>query len=477
MGPALAALAFVLGGPHRERFDVVHAPRLVLLLALGAALLAGGRLARAHWRLAEWGLAAVVALAALGGALASSPTYAVTPWMLLAACFALALGTAWHDGVARERWLTWLAAAAVAVAALGMVEALGFGPPSLHGRAPSGTMGQRNTLAHFLVLAGPVVWTCALRAKTWGPRVGWLLGAALMAAVVVQTRCRAAWLVGSVGLVGFAVLTRSVRVAAASAAAAAVAASLPLSLRWSSAHPYADTLRRLVEARSGSGLGRLEEWSASVETFFRHPLLGAGPGHWFVEYGVGRGADHFAHSDWVAVLVERGALGAAAVVAVGLGVLASWRGRGDFALVAMTLAMAAGLGLFDAVTQLPAPAAWVTLVAFVGSRAGAAPVRARLPAVAVGALAVWAGSVFASRLLSTADAIPFDRLERAAVLDPFDAELRMTLAEAYVSAGTCDRALPHLAAAKRLLPRHPQLAGLTAACQPRSDANGSASGG
>lgn len=467
--PALAALAIALGGPHRERFDVTHGPRLVLVLLLGAVVLAGGRLHRGQWRLPEWAGAGALLAAAVGGALASSPAYALTPLALGVGCGALALGTAWRDGVERERWLRWLAGAAIAVAALGLLEAIGVGPQSLYGRAPSATMGQRNTLGHFLVLASPVAWTQAVRAPSWGRRAGWLLGVALIAAVVVQTRCRAAWLVGPIGLAGFAALSRSLRVLAiggAIAFGAALSAALPLALRWSSAHPFADTLGRLVDAQGGTGAGRLEEWSSSLALFAAHPVLGVGPGQWFVEWGVARGANHFAHSDWIALLVERGAIGAALVLGLGVGVGAAWRGRGDFALVATTLAVAAGLGALDTVTQLPAPAAWVTLVAFVGLRAGAVPVRARGLAVGVAVLAAAAGCAFASRLLSTAESTPFDRLERAAALDPFDAELRLTLAEAWISAGRCDAAAPHLAAAQRLLPRHPHLAGLIRACPP-----------
>lgn len=476
--PALAAVAIALGGPHRERFDVVHLPRLLLLLVLGAAVLAEGRQRR--FGLAEWGVAAVVLFAGAGAALASSPTYTLVPLLLLLACFALATGTAWRDGGERDLWLAWLGAAALAVAASGVVESLGLGPASLRGRAPSATMGQRNALAHFLALASPVVWTLALRARTWGPRVAWLLGAALMAAVVVQTRSRAAWLVAPLGFVGFAVLTRSARVAvvgASVAAAAALSAALPPVLQWTSAHPYADTLGRLVDARSGSGLWRLHEWKETLSLFFASPMLGAGPGHWFVEYGVARGADHFAHSDWVGLLSERGALGAAAVLATAAGALIAWRGRSDFALVAVTLGIAAGVGAFDAVTQLPAPAAWVTLVAFVGIRAGAEHVRARLPAGVLAVCALGVASMLASRLLSTAAETPFDRLERAAVLDPFDGELRLTLGEAYVSAGQCEAAAPHLAAARRLLPKHPYLPTLEQACRQRSATNGSAPGG
>ncbi len=459
--PALAAVAIVIGGPHRERFDVIHAPRLVLLLVLGAALLAVGRLPRSQWRFADWAFAAVVLLAMLSGLFASSPAYALTPVALLVACLALAAGTAWRDD--RDLWLAWLGAAAIAVAAIGMLEAMGFGPASLYGRAPSGTMGQRNTLAHFLVLASPVVWTLALRARSPGARSAWILGAALMAAVVVQTRCRAAWVVAPIALVAFAVLARSVKVLAVGAAAA-ISAAFPVGLAWKASHPYLNTLGRLVDSRSGSGAGRLEEWAASLALFVAHPLLGAGPGHWFVEYGVGRGADHFAHSDWVALLVERGSAGTLAVIALAAGVLSAWRRRSDFALVAITLATAAGLGVFDSVTQLPAPAAWVTLVGFIGIRP-AASARSPWSSAVVAAIALAAALMCASRLLSTADSTPFDRLERAAELDPFDAEVRLTLAEAWISAGHCERAAPHLEAAQRLLSRHPALPGLMAACQ------------
>jgi Flp pilus assembly protein TadD len=81
----------------------------------------------------------------------------------------------------------------------------------------------------------------------------------------------------------------------------------------------------------------------------------------------------------------------------------------------------------------------------------------RLPAALAAAATAWALAVFASRVLSTADATPFDRLELAARLDPLDGELRVQLAESWASAGRCDLARPHLDAARALLPEHPRL--------------------
>ncbi len=468
--PAVAALSVLLSGPARERFDVIHGLRGVGVLSLAAALMFAGRLARADWGTAEWASAAAWVAMAVGGACALSPAYALAPLALFAGCFAIALGTSWREGE-RENWLTWLALAAVAVAALGMLESMGLGPQSLRGRAPSSTMGQRNTLAHFLVLASPLVWAQAVRAGSRRSQVAWLFAAALLAAVVVQTRCRAAWGVGPAVLFCFVLLVRTraaLGVAGAVVSAVAIAAVAPVGLRWTEPHPFADTFSRLAEWRTGSGAGRIAEWAASSRLFLEHRLLGIGPGNWFVEYGVAHNGDHFPHADGLALLVERGAIGTGLALTVATAVLHGWKERRDvlgWPLVASTVLAAGALGAFDSVLQLPAPLLWLTLVCFVGLRSAATPVRAPALALALVVLAVGAALSFGSRLLSTSDATPFDRLELAATLDPFDGELRLALAEAWISAGRCDQAARHLEAAQQLLPLHPQLPGLTAACR------------
>jgi O-antigen ligase len=468
--PALAALGVLWGGPHRERFDVAHGFRWVVLLGLAAVLMFSGRLAVSSWRSVHWAGAAALASVALSAVLASSPAYALLPSALAVGSFAIALGTSWREGD-RARWLTWLAFAAVGVAVLGLLEAVGLGPMSLRGRAPSSTMGQRNTLGHFAVLASPLVWAQALRAESRRIRLGWLIAAALVAAVVVCTRSRAAWLAGPTVMICFVLLVRTravVAVAASVAVGVCVALAAPVGLRWTEPNPYADTARRLVDSDSASGAGRLEEWRASLTLLRENPLLGVGPGNWFTEYGITHGGDHFAHSDGLAFAVERGGAGAALALGVAVTVLLAWRPRRgllEFPLVASTVVAAGVLGVFDAVIQLPAPLLWVTLVCFVGVTPSSTPVRAPKLGLALAALTLFTSLSFGSRLLSTAESTPFDRLERAAALDPFDAELRVTLAEAWISAGRCDLAGPHLKAAQRWLPLHPQVPGLVAACR------------
>lgn len=467
--PVLAALALLLGGPQRERFDVIHGLRLVLVLILAAALMFSGRLARAQWRASEWACVAGVLAMAIAGALASSPAYALPPLALWAGVFAVALGTSWRTED-RELWLTWMAIAATTVAALGLLEAMGVGPESIRGRGPSATMGQRNALAHFLVLASPTVWRQALKAEARRERWAWLFAAALIAAVVVHTRCRAAWLVGPAVLIYFSLRLRTRLVAALVGLLgfAVVLSGLgPSGLRWASSHPLLSSWQRLFDASSGSGAGRLVEWKDSLQLFVEHPLLGVGPGHWYVEYGLGRGADHFAHSDWVALFVERGIVGAALVLLLAMLLLREWIGRREVSgevLVSSTMLAAAGLGVFDSVLQLPAPLLFLGLVCFVGLRGEATPVRAPVAGVGLAVVALLAALSFTSRLLSTADSTPLDRLELAAALDPLDGELRVTLAEAWISAGQCDRAEPHIDALRRLLPRHSQWVSFERAC-------------
>ena len=121
----------------------------------------------------------------------------------------------------------------VVVAALGLLEALGVGPASLRGRAPSGSMGQRNALAHVLVLGSPLLWSLAQRSRAWG----WWVASALVAAVIVVTRSRAAWVAFVPTALLFVLLTRRPRALVGSLGGAAVAFASPVLLAWKSAHP------------------------------------------------------------------------------------------------------------------------------------------------------------------------------------------------------------------------------------------------
>lgn len=478
MSPAwLAALALLVTGPPRASFEVTHLPKLALVLVLAAAL--SFRLRRAPQTfdgIDLLGLAAVLGVAA-SGAFAVSPAYALTPSLLVVGALTTAFAVR-AEVDRRWRWLGWLGLAVGAIALLGLLELAGLWHFfSIRGRTPASVMGQRNTLAHLLVLGSPMIWALACRPSRG--RFLWVATAALIGFVVVGTRCRAAYLAGPVSVVvfaAFALRDRSSRLpllALTGVTLGAVAASglLPVALDWTSPTPYADSARQLFDASTGSGAGRLAQLRHAWGLFIHRPLFGAGPGNWFVIAGA---EGHFVNSDGIGLAVERGAVGVLTTLALLLGVLRRWWRLpwtiDAWPLVAGTATALVGVGALDAVIQLTAGLLLVTLIFSVGLRRGRAlgqgSARVLGPVVAalllVGALGI--ASRFASRLYSSAEATPFHALERAAVLDPLDGELRLTLADAYVSAGRFEEARPHVAALRRLLPLHPRGLELAAVC-------------
>src|SRR5262249_46689456 len=142
------------------------------------------------------------------------------------------------------------------------------------------------------------LFLCALRAYRLLGTVLGALGVAMVCGTLVLTRSRAAWLgvaaVLAVFLVGWLLVPparRSLRhwsrlmlllICAAGGAVAVV--SLPNTLRWASDNPYAETAAGLVNAREGSGRGRLLQWKNTMRMAAHHPLLGVGPGNWPVHY-------------------------------------------------------------------------------------------------------------------------------------------------------------------------------------------------
>lgn len=433
LAPALAALALLVMGPVRPSFEVTHLPKELVIAALAAVLVWRFSAARRFDAL-DAALLAFGAVTALSAALALSPALAWRPALLTLATLAIAVAV--RDVEDRALWLEWLGGAVVVLALLGLVEGVGLARWSLAGRAPSSLLGQRNTLAHVLVLGAVVLCELAERRKVW-----WL-GVALVAAVVVMTRSRAAWLAAPPVLLVLLASRRPWPVLAV-AAGAGVALLLP-ALPWRAATPYADSFSRLFDSGHGSGAGRLEQWSGALAAVPAHPLLGVGPGNGLLT--LAREPNRFLNSDAVALVVERGALGAL----LGLAVAALL-----FRRRAPALAAVAVTGALDAVTQLPAGALLFTCVAFVGlnraegprSDSGSRPLAAFF---ALGALAC--ALAFASRLYSTGDDVSFQRLERAVRLDPTDAFTRLELVRAQVSAGRCDDARPHLPALERQLP-------------------------
>ena len=392
------------------------------------------------------------------------------------------------------------ALAVVLGAVTGLLQAYGlWSALAAVNRAPGGTFGNRNFMAHYAALGLPLVVLAALEARS---RAGYLLcvlGTTLSAAALFLTRSRAAWLaLGAsaaflaikgiwIGRLGAdRVVRRRLTGLGIGALAGIVAAVvLPNTLDWRSNSPYLDTLRNVADYRSGSGYGRLVQFRNTLRLTARHPLLGVGPGNWPVQYpDVTTAADPsydaaatmptnpWPSSDWMALLSERGV---AAFILLLLGgvtlVFPAWQRvrRGDrrealqsLALIAMCIVVAV-VGSFDVALMLPAPA-----LLFWGAAGALAPGGHALPRRAVGqagirrlATAVLAaGSLLAIRsgLQMAAMAVYTGQarvavLERAARLDPGSYRIRMMLAGSWIARGRCDRGRVQAAAAARLFPR------------------------
>lgn len=291
-------------------------------------------------------------------------------------------------------------------------------------RAPGGTFGNRNFVAHLCAIGLPLLAYLAFRARSVGAAATAAATFAAAAGTLVLTRSRAAWLASAVAAVPFLIgvlraaaarqaqpdnpaagglpatqpvrrddirLRRAAVLVLATGVAALAAVRLPNALDWRSDSPYLDSARGMVNYREGSGQGRLKQWHNSARLVAAHPILGVGPGHWSVHYpGVAPPGDPsltndrttanpWPSSDWVAFASERGLLGVGALGVVML--LLAWRAHtlawraptADARLLGGTLGavLAATLtaGAFDAVLLLAAPSflAWTTLGALAGS--------------------------------------------------------------------------------------------------------------
>lgn len=456
IGVALCGAMFAFAPVRGDAsFDGYHLPKELVLAGLGVALVTRARPADRISALA-WGLVAWSAVSAL---------FATNGWLAWRAAGLTLAGVVLFeaarrlDAQGRERVLSIAVWATIALAAVAFVESQGLLPwLSRAGRAPGATVGQRNHVAHVLVIALPFV---AARRP---------VAAVLVAGVIVLTRCRSAWLALPVALLA----ARQWKAVVFAAAGAAVAALLPTRLAWRSSSPLADSLQRLVDAEHGSGLGRLVQWKASLQLVARDPLLGVGPANWMVQYptvsppddpsfqaGAQFPTGRLMTGDWVALLVERGAVALLAVVALAVSVAR----KAKEAPAHGTLAALAVVGTFDSVLQLPATLAMAAVL--LGT---SAPVEAsEAPPVmtwglrgALAAAAVYVGTLLAGFFVRQGQS--FEHLEAAARVAPGDPLVRLQLGEAYVLEHRCADATPHLDALARQLPHHPSAKSLRAAC-------------
>lgn len=258
--------------------------------------------------------------------------------------------------------LAWaLVAGGGVVSVLALLEFARFDPFAWFGWSPLlpanprmrvyATLGNPDFVAAFLAGLLPVTFAIHQQSsRRWVPRI--LL--ALQAAALCATGSRAV-LVALLGLLFCTVLLRNKRTALflgmAILAAAVVLAALP------GARPLATTIR-----------GRLYIWQVAVPRALDHPILGLGPGAFAAAYPAWEAArwssgratpqqnlfaasQQHAHNDFVEILLEGGALGLAAWLALVSAILfRPWRlARGKLSVPAAltdgTLALAAAGGI------------------------------------------------------------------------------------------------------------------------------------
>ena len=365
-------------------------------------------------------------------------------------------------------------------------------------RAPGGTFGNRNFVAHLAAIGLPALLAAAFAARS---RAGYWLascGTLVSIALLVLTRTRAAWLATATAGTVFIVLgflpgglgrEESVRrrlrgTVMAVVAGAVLALALPNALDWRSDSPYLDTLKGLANYQEGSGRGRLLQWKNSVGMTLHDPVFGVGPGNWPVKYpafaaptdpsldATGMAANPWPSSDWVAVLSERGLPGLLLLAGAGVllflagagGWLASPRSSGDLAplVLAATVTATAVVGAFDAVLLLPIPALYFWTLA--GALRPVDPFPRRRPAgwrsrTAAIVMVLALGLGLTSRSVLQVRAMDrlavwgrLDSRAEAAAMDPGNYRIQILVAQSYRRRGRCTEAVPYARQAAGLFP-------------------------
>ena len=408
-----------------------------------------------------------------------------------------------------------VAGAAIIGAITGLLQAYGVDLPLMAStRAPGGTFGNRNFMAHVVAIALPALVLVTLETRSRPRALLGAVGMALAAAALLLSRSRAAWLGAAIPGAFFVVeglwagglwsdrrfRPRVVALAAAAAAGVTAALLLPNQLDWRSDSPYLESLVGVANFRKGSGHGRLIQYGNTFRMTDEHPLLGVGPGNWPVAYplyttpgdpafdpGDIMPTNPWPSSDWVAIASERG-LPALLLLfsAAGVMMFVGWRrsrrsgrtseGLAGLTLVSTVLAVAV-VGSFDAVLLLAVPSflTWALLGVLLPPQRELLAVRLpdgrrHLLELAVAGAAL----LFTLRSASQAAAILLAGSGRsvrwvtwAARLDPGSYRLHMLLAGTPGTpgaSGPCARVRVHAAAARRLFPHHDAPARLLRSC-------------
>jgi hypothetical protein len=256
---------------------------------------------------------------------------------------------------------------------------------------------------------------------------------------------------------------------------------LPNRLDWRSGSPYSDTMRDLTNYREGSGHGRLIQYRNTLRLAAIDPVFGTGPGNWPVKYPLvttpgdpsfaGRDpmpTNPWPSSDWVALVAERGAVGAllllAAFAVMGLTALRRLRSTDPAearrAVVLLgVLAATLVTGAFDAVLLLAPPTLFMWTAAGLLLPPTGAPVslspsarRRLVPLLLVfGVAAAIRSAGQLAAIVTAGPGWPVERLTRAVRYDPGSYRLHLMIAQRT----GCAEARAHARAAAGLFPLLP----------------------
>jgi O-antigen ligase len=394
------------------------------------------------------------------------------------------------------------ATATVCAALLSLSQAYGLDSEYFStNRAPGGTFGNRNFVAHICVIGLPsLVWCTVTARRSFGALLG-SLGGGVVAAALVLSRSRAAWLAVAVCVVvlfvpmiasrkywnGGMVGGRFARLVLAAVICGMIAIVLPNRLNWSSESPYLDTARGVVDYKKGSGRGRLAQYEHSLRMAVSNPIFGVGPGNWPVEYVEfapssdrslaedGMTANPWPSSDWVAFVSERGLVPAVALLAVFAVLfyrsLRKWAEleSGDAVLAQLVLAgtivATIVVSAFDVVLLLGAQSLLVWSV--IGATTGIRRV-GREATLSPRAWGFAAAALLLVALLSTArsatQTVSMIRVGRGgmtagwvngAALDPGSYRINLRVADLYYRRGHCGTARGYARRAEGLFPHAP----------------------
>ena len=510
----LGAFVIVLAALPYKTFDLerFYVPKELALFATAAAA-AVCLLDRARQLAVGWVDVLLAAWLTLGIASAA----AASNWWLATRAVGVSLAGATTFWVARAlgrtrlayRVAAGLAGACVAASATALLQAYGLVESEYISlsRAPGGTLGNRNFVAHLAAIGLPALILVVLESRRALGVILGSLGVGVASWMLVLSRTRAAWLglALSGGMLFVAawrfrdlVLSgkagrRFIFLIVCAGAGTLAALALPNQLRWrTDSNPYLESALDVVNFREGSGRGRIIQFRNSLELALDSPVLGVGPGNWSVEYprvaddrdpslnSEGMTSNPWPSSDWAAFLSERGlpafvlligvflALGADALRKL-LAARTPTEAREALAL-AGTLLVTAVVGAFDAVLLLGAPSliAWAlfgilappgsrwTISISEGTRHSLLVVAATVGAILIvrSASQIVAMSVYPEGGVRARGPIAYLRaVERASRADPGNYRLHMRAANGHADRGNCGRARMHAEAARYLYPR------------------------